>query len=197
MSIIYEARRLQGDNKHYWFITYDVFVYEASAYLAKRGDDFYGFPCYIKPARWFEILTNAGSNSVDINVFREVLLSPSVQRAADFLEGAVIAQILKSRIDQEVKDIQQLRYMFSDIINKPAVQDAYREMLKLKGTAAIEAAAKVKDKIIINMGQKVSKLETDLEEAQKTIKKQQKREKYLKKQLTIKSSSTTKKKGKK
>jgi len=204
MAIIYEHRSETGPNKkQYWFVTFDEFVYEVSAKLASDGDAFYGFPCYIKPATWLEIITNASPDPLPINTFREVLLSRDVQRVADQLEAEVISQMLQSRVDQDVESIETLRYMFADIVNRPAVQEAYQKVLEAEGVKKLAAGDKVKDSIIAGMKDKLSALEEELgkkaEEARAQQRKAEKadgRAKYLKRQLGRLTSGLRKKKKK-
>ena len=201
MAVIYELRQEDEDNKQYWFVTFDQFVYEVSAALAADNDDFYGFPCYMKPATWLEIITNASPEPLTINMFREVLLSRDIQQIADQLEAEVISQMLNSRIDQDIEDIQTLRYMFADIVNRPAVQEAYKEVLEAKGIKKSVASEKVKDKIIVGMKDRISVLEKDLKKKSEEViaerKKTQKEEggkKYYKRQLGHVISDIKKKK---
>lgn len=189
MSIIYELRSSEKDNKQYWFVTFDNFVYEVSVELLKSGGAFYGFPCYMKPARWLEILVNASPKYINVNTFREIMISPAMNYVADFVESEVISQMLKSRVDQNIQNINTLRYMFADIVNRPAIQDAYNELMKSSGSTALKASVKVKDEVIIALGEELDGLKKALKEkdeiiTQKTedLSKTKGREQYYKKQ---------------
>jgi len=191
MAIIYELRQERdADKKHYWFVTFDEFVYEVSAALVAGEGGIYGFPCYIKPATWLQIISNASPDRLPINAFREVLLSQDVQQVANQLEAEVITQMLKSRVDQDVESIETLRHMFADIVSRPAVQEAYNEVLRAEGIQKLAAADKVKDKIIESMKERLSAMEEDVKklarEAGAERRKAEKAEgkaKYLKQQL--------------
>ena len=131
MAIIYMLRNgSKEENKQYWFVTFDSFVYEVSSYLVSNGDDFFGFPCYMKPSTWLDILLNAYPESLDINTFREVLISKDIQLIANQIESEVIALMLDQRLDENIKSIDTLKHMFEDIVNRPAVQDAYQSVLE-------------------------------------------------------------------
>jgi hypothetical protein len=179
MAIIYELRSKPQPLKQYWFITFDTFVYEASVELANCGDNFYSFPCYMKPARLLEILSTT-DNTLNVNIYREVLLSSTIQRAADMLEAEVISQMLKSRIDQDIKDVDTLRYMFADIINQPAIQDAYQEVLKSKGASTIVSANKMKDQIIYALKEDLDETKKELTTTRQELTKEKKRTRYYK-----------------
>jgi len=160
MAIIYNLRQESDTQfKQYWFITFDEFVYEVSTAMVSRDNRYFEFPCYMKPATWLQILSNGSSSLLPINTFREILLSKDVQQLADQLEAEVITQMLQSRVDQEVKSIETLRHMFADIVNRPAVQEAYQQVLKSDGLKKLAAADSVKAKIIEEMKDKVNELE--------------------------------------
>jgi len=44
------------------------------------------------------------------------------------------------RVDQDVKNIETLRYIFADIVNQPDVQEAYQEVLEAKGAKKLAAS---------------------------------------------------------
>jgi len=192
MAIIYELRR-DGKNsgKQYWFVTYDQFVYEVNTALVSSDDDeIYRFPCYMKPAIWLEIVVNASPIPLTINTFREILLSRDIQQIADQIETEVISQMLKSRVDQGIENIETLRLMFSDLVNRPAVQQAYLDVINAKGIYKLTATDKFKDSIIDEMKDKLESLQQELSiksiEAENERKKAQKAEgkaKYLKRQV--------------
>ena len=156
MAIIYELRNIiDSIKKQYWFVTFDEFVYEVSATLVSDADGFYEFPCYMKPSTWLGIIINASPDPLSINTFREILLSRDVQQVANQLELEIISQMLQSRVDQDVESIETLRHIFTDIINRPAVQEAYQKVLESEGIEKLAAADKVKNAIISSMKDKL------------------------------------------
>lgn len=202
MAIVYELRHLtKGDGKQYWFVTFDEFVYDVSAALVADGDRFYSAPCYMQPATWLQIMANASPDPLSINMFREILLSRDVQQVADQLESEVISQMLKSRIDQDIKNIDTLLYMFSDIINRPAVVEAYEKALKAEGIEKLTATDRVKDKIIDAMQTRITKVKEDLNKVKSEAEVERRRAAraegkadYLKRQLRLKSQPRGKRK---
>ncbi len=191
MAIIYELRqKREADKKQYWFVTFDEFVYEVSAALVADESGIYEFPCYMKPATWLEIISNASPDPLPINTFREVLLSRDIQQVADQLEAEVISQMLKSRVDQDVENIESLRHMFADIVNRPAVQEAYQKVLEAEGINKLAATDKVKDEIIAGMKELLTKTREDLKKTGEEViaerrktKKAVGKARYLKQQL--------------
>jgi hypothetical protein len=192
MAIIFELRRENPDNdKQYWFVTFDQFVYEVNtALVTSENDDIYRYPCYMKPAIWLEIIVNASPNPLPINTFREILLSRDIQQVADQIETEVINQMLKSRVDQNIENIETLRNMFSDLVNRPAVQQAYKDVLKAEGIEKLSASDKFKDSIIIEMKDKLiylqQEIETKLKEVvieRKRVEKAEGKAKYFKRQV--------------
>lgn len=192
MALIYELRESPESHfKQYWFVTFDTFVYEVSAQLANSGESFYAFPCYMKPGRWLEILLTANPDIPDINTFREILCSATVAHAADYVEAEVISQMLKARVDQTIRDVETLRFMFQDIVNRPAVQDAFDEMRRARGGAALDAARRAKELVIEELGNRVKILEAaltqkndEIQKAAKSMEKAKNREKYYRKELS-------------
>jgi hypothetical protein len=156
-------------------VTFDEFIYRTSIDLANSGNQFYRFPCYMKPARWLEILVHSSQQPLDVNTFREILMSPTFQHVADSVESEVISEMLDARVDQTIKDISTLRNMFADIVSRPAVQDAYTEVLSASaGAQALRASEKVKDKIIEAMSEEMQKLKTVIDEKDEAIQKEKK-----------------------
>lgn len=191
MAIVYELRRENGAaRKQYWFVTFDKFVYEVSAALVAGEDPEYGFPCYMKPATWLEILANASPETVSINTYREVLLSRNIQEIADQLETEVISHMLEARVDQDIESIETLREMFTGIVSRPAVQEAYQQVLEAEGIQKIVALDKVKDGIIGELKGDVKNLKHEIGVQAKKVANESKRAKkaegkasYLKRQL--------------
>jgi hypothetical protein len=193
MAIAYCHRHRDGvDPRTVWFVTYDTFVYWVSVDLARGSDPFYQFPCYMKPARWLEIVS-ALSEGSPTNTFREILLSAEVQQMASQVEAEVINQMLENRVDLAVRSVRTLREMFTDIVCKQAVQDAYEKMLGLRGSAALKAAEHAKDAIIREMGEQLKFLgvqlkqkDKELQRVQRDADKAKKRVKYYRAQATQK-----------
>ena len=191
MAIIYELRqKREADKKQYWFVTFDEFVYEVSAALVTSAGGIYEFPCYMKPATWLEIISNASPDPLPINTFREVLLSRDIQQVADQLEAEVISQMLKSRVDQDVENIESLRNMFADIVSRPAVQEAYQKVLEAEGIKKLAATDKVKDEIIAGMKERLTTMGEDLKKSAEEVNAERRKKekavgktKYLKQQL--------------
>lgn len=203
MAIVYEKRQIP-DRKgiQYWFVSFDTFVYEVSAELATTGDGLYSFPCYMKPGRWLDILVNASPAPLNINTFREILLSPAVKHAADYIESEVIVQMLQARVDKEIRHLETLEHMFDDIVNRQAVKDAFEEVQQAKrGPKAFKAVERAKDTIISALSDEVSALRKEIEGKEKTAEeavkkadKEHKRAKYYKAELRRQIKGKKKKK---
>ncbi|MBP8016714.1 hypothetical protein KAZ01_01785 [Candidatus Gracilibacteria bacterium] len=176
MGIIYALRQKERNaHKQYWFITFDEFIYKASIDLANKNNPFYRFPCYMKPTRWFEILVHSSTKPLEVNTFREILMSPTFQFVADSIESEVISEMLNARADKKIKSVNTLQNMFSDISSRQAVQDAYEEVVAAStGRQKLEASEKVKDTIINAMSEEMNKLKLDLDKKEETIKKERK-----------------------
>lgn len=191
MAIIYELRKERDNINHkIWFVTYDTFVYEVSSSLVAGSDDFYKFPCYMKPGTWLNILLNSSTTYIPINTFREILLSTEFQYVADQVESEVITQMLKSRVDKGVSSINSLRNMFDDLINRPAIKEAYNEVLKAEGIKSYEKMNKVKDQVIeeiqkdlIQLENKNKDLSSKIAKATHEANKEHKKAKYYKRQM--------------
>ena len=193
MGIIYALRQKEKKaHKQFWFITFDEFIYKASIDLANKNDPFYRFPCYMKPTRWFEILVHSSTKPLEVNTFREILMSPTFQFVADSIESEVISEMLNARVDESIKSVNTLRNMFSDISSRQAVQDAYEEVVAAStGRQKLEASEKVKDTIIHVMSDEMKILKLDLNKKEETIikeraekEKNRKKANYFKDQYT-------------
>ena len=116
------------------------------------------------------------------------------------MEAEVITQMLESRVDQDVSSIETLRHMFADIVNRPAVQEAYQRVLESDGLEKLAAAERVKDKVISGMREKLSELQLMLQEQvreteleRRKSKKAEGKAKYYKRQLGRVASKKRKK----
>ncbi|MCX5770351.1 MAG: hypothetical protein NTZ09_08780 [Candidatus Hydrogenedentes bacterium] len=168
-----------------WFVTFDQFVYEVSLELVKKNPTRYQVPCFMKPANWLEILVNASSGSVAINVFREVFASAAIQHAADLVETQVIAGMLAARMDRHITSLEALREQFADIMNRPAVQGLYKALYSAEADEA--KLVEIQKALISELSQEVGKLKKDLLQAKveaegvtKEIEKERKKVKYYK-----------------
>jgi len=177
------------DTKEIWFLTFDTFVYKANSYLA-MSDKNYAYPCYYKPARWLEMLSLFADQPTTDFVFKQLLLSEEIQRTATLIESEVLYKMLQKRVDNTVTNIQTLIHMFKGIVNRPAIQDAYEEMLKAEGVLKFKKGKEVEKIIFDEVALEIAKLRLELqktrdekEEVELLKKKEQKRSHYYKKQF--------------
>jgi len=180
MAIVCELRRTSTNRKgsQYWFITFDSFIYQVSAELAYSGDTFYRFPCYIKPARWLQILVYASPKPIALNTFREILLSPAIQHTASAVEAEVISELLNARVDQKIKDPITLRNMFHDIVTRPAVADAYEEITSASpGPSSIRASENLRAEILEAVTSELERLKAMVSERSAQVIDAERREK--------------------
>jgi hypothetical protein len=202
MELVYYQRRSGQNTRQFWFVTFDTFVYEAAVKLYKTNDEYFGFPCFLKPGRLLAMLEDATTKRTELNSFREILLSPIVKNSADNVESQVINEMLKARIDKTVKSVNTLQNMFEEVVNRPAVQDAMEGIKKAKTTIEIERANQgTKDAIIDSLKDAVNTLQADIEaqkeivdELRRGVEKAQKKTKYFKGQLTRAKGGKKKKK---
>ena len=193
MAIVCELRRASTDRKgsQYWFVTFDSFIYQVSAELASSGGTFYRFPCYMKPARWLQILVYASPKPIALNTFREILLSPAVQHTASAVEAEVISELLNARVDQKIKDTITLRNMFNDIVTRPAVADAYEEITRASpGPSTIRASENLRAEILAAVTSELERLKAmvsersaQIVEAERREKKAQRKAQYYRREL--------------
>jgi hypothetical protein len=191
MAIIYNYRNIDDDHQ-YWFVTFDKFVYEASIELSKQSDDMYGFPCFIKPARMLEMLSQLKHDKVEVNTFRSILNSESIHIVANSIETEIIAELLRNRVDYNVESKETLREMYDDILSRPILQDAYQKYANSEENIDEADANKIiKDTIIETLQENLKKQNIKIhglndEIVDKTIqlRKEKKRSKYLRSQLT-------------
>lgn len=102
-------------------------------------------------------------------------MSKTFQFVADSIESEVIAAMLDARVDENIKSVNTLRNMFSDISSRSAVQDAYEEVMAAStNVQKLEATEKVKDTIIHAMSDEMNKLKTDLTKKDEIIDKERK-----------------------
>lgn len=163
MAVIYEERRHHPDS-YIWFVTFDEYVYRSSIRMMMSREPLYSVPCFIKPAIWIEILTTAGDEPLDFNIFRQIMTSDTLQRVADRLENEVISQMLRARVDEQIKNVEQLENMFADIVNRPAIRDAYNELRQSRGTDRVRAGEKVTEHIIFELNNEVARLHKTIDE---------------------------------
>ena len=157
----------------------------------------------MKPATWLHILLYNTPSETKINAFRDILLSPIVQYTADKIESEVIAELLVSRVDLKIKDPRTLQNMFIDIINRPAISDAYLDISspnrqKNKATPSEVIHDEVIDalsKELQSMKEAIKEGRINVQKAERHGAKMERKAKYYKSQLTkSKKTKYTKKK---
>jgi len=202
MSLICVLRKRaseSGESQEIWFLTFDEFVYQTNAKLSKT-DNIYLHPCYYKPARWLQLLSIFATKPVPESTFRQLLLSEEVKRLASMIEAEVINQMLKNRIDEEIRNIETLKNIFKEIVNRPAIQEAYEEMTRSKGVGQLKGVVKTQNLIIKELKSKIGRMKFTFAKVKVEEEKERKRTKYYRQQvsrLTGKKDKRKKKRRKK
>jgi hypothetical protein len=75
--------------------------------------------------------------------------------------------MLEKRVDEKFKNIQSLRNMFTELVNRPAIQDAYKDILKLEGIALLKKSEEIEKLLRDEIMSEVCKLRLDIEKTKK------------------------------
>ena len=194
ISIIYQQRLIEED-KDFWFLTFDQYVYRTNAELLALDDQMYDSPCYIKPARLLEMLIQVPDINGDINAFRSILLSDDLQRIANEVDIEVISEMLDKRIDKTITDKNTLLEMYSDIVSRPVIEEAYRDYVSAEDDIEKDTANKNIIETISNVVlerlqyvlERNKNLEQEVIDQSIRSEKLRKRTKYYKAELTRKT----------
>jgi len=127
LETIYRLKQ-KGEND-YWFITYDSFIYRVCADIYRKNEfKAKYYPCYMKPNKWLEILEMSSNNGIELNSFREILMSSGIHLAVNTIEAKVVNQMLERQLDKRVKDKKVLKNMFHEAVNKTATEDIENDL---------------------------------------------------------------------
>jgi hypothetical protein len=127
LETIYKYKQ-KGEN-NYWFVTYDAFIYRVCSDIYRKNEyQAKYYPCYLKPNKWLEIINLSTRNSISLNTFREILMSPNLHLAVNVIEAKVVNQILEKQLDKKVKDKIVLRNMFRETVKRTASEDIEKDL---------------------------------------------------------------------
>ena len=174
MLAVYRDRAPVKRQQQVWFVTHDEFVYRANAILATK-DQFYLEPCYIPPTRWLELTSVFATDPVSESTFREIYQSKEMHEMAGIFDAVVVNQIIEQRIDLQIENAVALRNYFSNLVNQPAVQDAYNRYLREleKGdeesaTKSLQTVVEVLTETLSETKRKLAVVRTKKEKAERT-----------------------------
>jgi len=183
MLAVYSDRVSSGGTQQVWFVTFDEYVYRANAKLASQ-DEFYLEPCYIPPAKWLELVSVFAREQVDEAVFHNLYSSDRMRSVAGMLESVVINEMLQHRVDLEIADPKVLRNFFTNVVNRPAVQEAYAKYVQEAERGEREAAKESLEVAVKELAKAFSHVSADLAAQAHKTQKAQGRARYYKKEVS-------------
>jgi hypothetical protein len=199
MLLVYHLREKQKEKKEsseVWFITFDEFVYQVNTELANEEDK-YLHPSYYLPARWLEMLSMFAIAPTEDSAFRQILLSEEIRRTTSIIEAKVINQLLKDRLDEEIRSVERLKELLIEIVNRPNVQEAYKRVSEADDKQRPEEIIKFQNIVIKELKGEIGKKEQELKSEKASKIKAQRTARYFKSQTGALRRAIDKRKKKK